>query len=151
MLIALACVLPISDPALASSVTPLFLGKVSELNPDADLMLVTSSKPVVVDITSRPLSLVMSGGQYLIAVNATNNDKIRDWASVIIVEVRDSNGITVWLNWHSQIVSANSTIGVGMSWMPEYPDTYTVNTFVISSLDNPRIFSDVKQTEVTVS
>jgi hypothetical protein len=150
LLISFLCTSALLHPVFAFSVVPVLIGNVSDVSPDTDLALVVPSRPVVVDMTSRPVSLVMAGGQYLIAVNATNNDEIRDWASVVIVEVRDSNGITLWLNWHSQTVSANSSYGLDMSWMPEHPGTYQIRSFVISSLSNPRIFSDVKETEVTV-
>lgn len=153
LLTSLAILVPTlqNERAFAVFPLPLLLGDVSDLNPDADLALVTPSAPVIEDISGDPLSPVKAGRQHMIAVNATNVDKVRDWASVVLVEVRDSNGITVWFNWHTQIIRAGDTIGLGMSWMPEHAGQYEVRTFVISGLNNPRVLSGVVQTDVTVS
>jgi len=40
---------------------------------------------------------------------------------------------------------------VGLSWTPEIQDDYEVRTFVISSLNNPRILSPVSTSNVSVS
>lgn len=129
---------------------PFVLGNVDDIEPDTDALIIEPSKPLVVDINSKPLSAIKAYTQSIIAINATNHDKARDWACVVIAEVRSSDSVTVWLNWHSQVVVTNSTIGLGMSWMPERPDTYTIRTFVISSLSDPYVFSDVKETTVHV-
>ena len=84
-------------------------------------------------------------------VNATNWDDVRDWSTVLIIDVRDSNGITTQLSWHVQIIDSNETVGVGVSWIPHQSDTYEIRTFAISSLVDPYVFSDVKRTEFIVN
>lgn len=134
-------ILILPHQVFASPITPFVLGNVSDISPEADLDLVAPTTPVLVTIDYKPVYNPKADGQYVVAVNVTNKDNVRDWASVVIIEIRGSNGVTTWLNWHSQIVSASSTIGLGMSWLPDRTDTYQIRTFVVSSLDNPRLFS----------
>ncbi len=127
------------------------MGNVSDLDPNADLAIMTTSKPVLVTLTSHPVSDARAGNQYIVTVDVTNRDDVRDWAAVVIVEIRDSTGYTVQLNWQSQIIRADESIQLGISWVPTYPDTYQLRTFTMSSLENPRGFTAVFTTEVVVS
>lgn len=62
-----------------------------------------------------------------------------------------ADGITVYLQWQTATIAANDEIQVGLSWIPEESDDYTIRTFVISDLANPMIPSEVVTSEVTVS
>jgi hypothetical protein len=135
--------------ALFILVLPFVLGNVSDISPEADIDLIRPSAPEIKAVYSPLLHAPLAGQQLVIATTLTNNDDIRDWAAVDLIEVRDSSGITVSLYWQSGI-SAGGTMDVGASWIPEYPDNYEVRTFVISSLDNPRIFSQVERTPISI-
>jgi hypothetical protein len=105
--------------------------------------------PALVDGFDRPISNPKAGQQLIVSVNVTNND-VKDWPSVIVVMVQDSEGITQLLTWHSQVISAGSTIGAGMSWTPDHAGLYKVKTLTVSSLNLPTIFSEPPVTEVNV-
>lgn len=110
----------------------------------------TPSTPELNDITGAKITEVTTGNQVVLATNVKNNDSVSR-PFVAIVEVRDSDGITVMLQWQTGTIAANGDAGVGVSWMPENAGSYEVRTFVISSLSNPQVLSPVVTSNVTVS
>lgn len=110
----------------------------------------TPSKPAVTDSQGRPLTQVLAGQQVVLSSKIQNNEGSTT-AYAAIVEVRDSRGITVFLNWQTGTLQANDSTGIGLSWTPETPGTYTARVFVLSDLTNPRILSDTVTSTITVS
>jgi hypothetical protein len=110
----------------------------------------TPSTPALADITGATITEVTTGQQVVLTTSVKNNDD-QPRPFVAIVEVRDADGITQMLQWQIGTLAANDDAGVGISWVPENAGTYEVRTFVISSLQNPQVLSEVVTTNVNVS
>lgn len=159
MVVALAslaamAVMPLLEVHNAFAFLPvsLILGNASDLDPNDDLVLMELSTPVLLDLDGQPAPYAPKAGeQRMIAVDIKNNDNIRDWSSVVIIEVRDSNGITISAAWQSHIVKAAGTASVGTSWTPEHEGNYLLRAFAVSNIEKPRIFSLIASKEVAVS
>lgn len=78
------------------------------------------------------------------------NDADRTQQFVELVEVRDSDGVTVFLAWQSGTLDPNSQTQIGVSWIPERPGDYTARTFAISNFDNPQVLSPVSESDFTI-
>lgn len=110
----------------------------------------TPSTPVVRDSQNNPVTQVLAGQQVVLSSTIKNNeDAPTPYAA--IVEVRDSDGVTVYLQWQTGTLPANGSNNVGVSWTPDEPGTYTIRVFVLSDLNNPQILSSVVTSTVTVS
>lgn len=131
---------PMSNPE------PFLLGDISNANPD----IFTPSPPGLVSELSPPLLEPWSGQEWIVMSSFKNNDSIRDWVAYIVVEVRDPNGATIFLDFQNGTVSAGSTIDVGASWTPLQAGSYELRTFAISGFDHPRILSSISNTTVTI-
>lgn len=110
----------------------------------------TPGAPSVQDSSGVELDDVSAGQQVVLATIIINNvDEPTPFTALI--EVRDSNDVTVYLAWQTGVLAAGGQSEVGLSWTPENPGDYTVRTFVISDLDNPRVLSLVVESDITVS
>jgi hypothetical protein len=110
----------------------------------------TPTAPSVKDITGKPVNEVSAGQQVVLSTQIHNsNDGTQPF--VAIVEVRDSNGVTVFLAWQTGTLNPSGQTEVGLSWTPNTSGQYTVRTFILSSLDAPTILSEVKQSNISVS
>jgi hypothetical protein len=110
----------------------------------------TPSEPQVKDITGEDLDEIRAGQQVVLTTTVTNNLD-EDLPFVALIEVRDSNGVTMYLAWQTGTLGPNGEIEVGLSFVPDEPGTYAIRTFVISDLSNPEILSIVEESEFTVS
>jgi hypothetical protein len=110
----------------------------------------TPSAPALANVDGSTVTEVTTGQQVVITSNVQNNDDQARPATVI-VEVRDAEGITVYLQWQTATIAANGEIQVGLSWIPEDSGDYTIRTFVVSNLSNPQVLSEVVDSEITVS
>ena|SRR5437867_1063507 len=126
------------------------IANVSDIASDATSALLTASAPELKNIDSSPLVGVYPGKQLVVASTIKNNDEINDWSFYNIIEVRDSNGVTIQLDWQSGTIKAGGEMEVQVSWTPELPGQYELRTFVISSFDNPRILSVVGTSSASI-
>ncbi len=110
----------------------------------------TPSKPELRDAQNRPVTQVLAGQQVVLSTTVKNNEAAST-PYAAIVEVRDSNGITVYLNWQTGTLAADGSTGIGLSWTPDQPGTYTARVFVLSNLTTPQILSDTVTSTITVS
>jgi hypothetical protein len=110
----------------------------------------TPTEPAVRDPSGGAVSTIVPGQQVVLTTTVTNNID-EDVPAVILVEVRDSSGITQFLAWQTATIDADGRVEVGLSWTPDRSGDYQVRTFVISSLNNPQVLSEVKTTQITVS
>jgi hypothetical protein len=111
----------------------------------------TPGKPVVKDIVGMILPSIAVGQQAILSTAiANNNDASQPF--VALVEVRDSQGMTVFLEWQTGTLNPSGEAEVGLSWTPDKAGSYNVRTFVVSSLaDEVRVLSIVRESTVTVS
>ena len=69
---------------------------------------------------------------------------------ILVIEIRDANGITMFLGWQAVAFGSQSQIDVGLSWTPDLPDTYLVRTFAASSMSNPEVLSEILEKQIKV-
>lgn len=107
--------------------------------------------PVTKDFEGNKLENVTAGHQVWLSTEIENNLEV-DKAFVVLLEVRDPDGVTIFLEWQTAMVGPNGTVEVAIPWVPDTNGTYEIRTFVLSSLTNsPEVLSTVKQSQVIVS
>jgi hypothetical protein len=70
---------------------------------------------------------------------------------VTIIEVRDHDGITQFLQFGVTIIEANATSNTGVSWDPKISGQFELRTFVISDFEHGQVLSSVHTASVIVS
>jgi hypothetical protein len=105
-----------------------------------------------------PRSLVIdeipkAGLQWVITTSIQNQcDVADDIPIVVLIEVRNSDGVTERLGWQIDRLSAERpTTQAGISWIPSHADTYELRTFVISDFENPMILSKIALSNITIA
>ena len=101
-------------------------------------------------------SAAIFGHQY--QINTVLHSNIEETMSfVVLIEVRDSSGITTDLFWQSGTLAAGKNHTIGASWVPGdicfdniTCSIFQIRTFVISSLKDPMVLSHVFTKEVAV-
>jgi hypothetical protein len=58
---------------------------------------------------------------------------------VAIIEVRDHDGFTSYLQYQKGVLQSSSSTEIGISWIPEKSGEYDVRTFMLSDFANPII------------
>lgn len=111
---------------------------------------VTVMAPAVEDSSGNPVSEVTTGRQVILTTTLTNA-KAGSQPFVALMEVRDSNDVTVYLAWQTGTLPPNGHSDIGLSWTPDFSGSYTARTFAISSLSNPSILSEISTTTITVN
>jgi hypothetical protein len=115
-----------------------------------DVTATTPSNPVVKDFSNQDVSEVTNGKQVVLSTTVSNNqDTVRPFAA--IVEVRNADGITVYLQWQTGTLNPHGNTNVGLSWTPDAPGQYSVRTFVVNNIANPAALSQIASTTINVS
>lgn len=115
-----------------------------------DIGTTTPTAPTLQDAAGQELDDVSAGQQVVLTTVVVNNvDESVPFTALI--EVRDSNGVTVYLAWQTGVLNPSGQVEVGLSWIPENPGDYTIRTFIISDLETLRVLSPVVDSDITVS
>ncbi|AIF82782.1 hypothetical protein NTE_00702 [Candidatus Nitrososphaera evergladensis SR1] len=110
----------------------------------------SAAKPVLKDFSGNELTEVTAGQQIVLSSTVTNNQNtVQPFAA--IVEVRDANGFTVYLQWQTGSLNPNGSTNVGLSWTPDVSGTYTARTFVVTDIAHPSALSQISESTITVS
>lgn len=102
------------------------------------------------DLSGKPMDEIHTGRSVLITPTLHNNTTAK-MEYTVIVEVRDADGITVYLQWASGQLEGGGEKSESMSWIPSAPGTYDVRAFVITNLANPQALSPVTSVDVDVN
>ena len=94
----------------------------------------------ILDSTGKVLSKVLSNQQVQLVSDITNKQKIEQ-PFAYLVQIQDSNGITLSLTWITGTLTANQNLSLSQSWMPKASGTYTAQVFVWQSIINPSALS----------
>jgi hypothetical protein len=117
---------------------------------EGDVTATTAAKPVLKDFSNKDVTEVTAGQQVVLSSTVTNNQgTVRPFAA--IVEVRNADGETVYLQWQQGSLNANGSTNIGLSWTPDVSGTYTVRTFVVTNISSPAALSTVSESTITVS
>lgn len=92
------------------------------------------------------------GSQVVLEATVTNYcDNLDNQLSITLFEVRDSNGLAIYLTWRNEMISSSQERPLGSSWLAyAEPGDYTVRAFHISNLHSTQVLSDVKRYELKV-
>ncbi len=104
----------------------------------------------ILDSAGKPVSKVSAGQQIQIVSDVTNQEN-RDQSITYLVQIQDSNGITVSLSWITGAMVPNQTLNLGQSWTPRALGTYTAQVFVWESTNNPNALSPPLSLQIQVT
>ena len=65
------------------------------------------------------------------------NAQDRAQSFAYIVQIKDSDGVTISLGWITGSLSPNQRLSPALSWTPEKPGVYFAEIFVWNSITNP--------------
>ncbi|HXV66597.1 MAG TPA: hypothetical protein VD731_05195 [Nitrosopumilaceae archaeon] len=103
----------------------------------------------VVDAFGNSLGEISVDQQVQITSDLANGqDRAQKFA--YLVQVQDSDGVTVSLAWITGSLTAGQSFSPALSWIPTAPGTYTATAFVWESVDNPTALSPPVKTTVNV-
>ena len=80
-----------------------------------------------------------------------SNGQDRDQDFAYLIQIQDSDGVTVSLSWIAGSLSPGQSFSPSASWTPTSVGTYTVTAFVWESIDNPTALSPPLTTDVSVN
>jgi hypothetical protein len=88
--------------------------------------------------------------QVQITADLTNGQD-REQRFAYLVQIQNSNGVTVSLAWITGSLTAGQSFSPALSWTPAEAGTYTATVFVWESVDNPTALSPPVSVNITVS
>ena len=104
----------------------------------------------IVDSFSNALDTITVNSQIQLAADLTNGqDKLQDFA--YLVQIQNSNGVTVSLNWILGSLTAGQSLSPAVSWTPENSGSYEVTAFVWESLQQPSALSPTSTITIVVN
>ncbi len=115
----------------------------------SSLEQVNASNPRIVDSLGNALTTVKVNQQVLIEADLKNTQQ-RDQPFAYLVQVEDSNGVTLSLSWISGKLSAGQFLNLAESWLPVSSGKYTAQIFVWQSLSEPNALSPPLSTPINV-
>ena len=103
----------------------------------------------VVDAFGNSLAEVSVDQQVQIEADLVNGQD-GDQSFAYLVQVQDSDGVTVSLAWITGQLSAGQSFSPALSWIPSASGSYEATVFVWESVDNPTALSDTASVSITV-
>jgi hypothetical protein len=115
-----------------------------------DVGTVTSSDPKMKDATGMQLPSAKVG-KLVVLSTAVLNDKKEEISFVSFIEVRNEDGVTVYLQWGMGSAISSGSTEIGLSWTPEKTGKYELRTFAISNFTRPQLVTTVSHSDATVT
>jgi hypothetical protein len=109
-----------------------------------------ASNPRIVDSFGNAINGTVKTGQQIQVTADLANGQNTDQPFAYLVQIQDSNGVTVSLSWITGTLSAGQSLNPAQSWTPSAAGTYTAQIFVWQSIDNPNALSPPLSTTITV-
>ena len=104
----------------------------------------------IVNTFGNSIDTVSVDQQVQITADLSNGqDRNQDFA--YLIQIQDSDGITVSLSWIAGSLSPGQSFSPSASWTPTSVGTYTVTAFVWESIDNPTALSPPLTIDVSVN
>jgi hypothetical protein len=104
----------------------------------------------ILDSTGKSLDKVSVNQQFQIVSDVTNQEN-REQPFAYLVQIQDSNGITISLTWITGSMVPKQTLNLGQSWVPTTAGTYTAQIFVWESITNPNALSPPLSLQIQVT
>lgn len=103
----------------------------------------------VVDAFGSSVAEVSVDQQVQIAADVANAQD-KEQAFAYLVQVQDSNGVTVSLAWITGSLNGGQSMSPALSWTPSASGSYTATVFVWESVDNPVALSPTVSVSIDV-
>ena len=104
----------------------------------------------IVDTFGSSIDAVSIDQQVQITADLSNGqDRDQDFA--YLIQIQDSDGVTVSLSWIAGSLSPGQSFSPSASWTPTSAGTYDVTAFVWESIDNPTALSPPLSIDVSVN
>ena len=103
----------------------------------------------VVDAFGNSLAEISVDQQVQIEADLVNGQD-GDQSFAYLVQVQDSDGVTVSLAWITGQLAAGQSFSPALSWIPDASGSYEATVFVWESVDNPTALSDTASVSITV-
>src|SRR3989442_1328680 len=110
-----------------------------------------AANPRIVDSFGNAITGTVKSGQQIQITADLTNGQDRDQPFAYLVQVQDSNGVTVSLSWITGTLTAGQSLNPAQSWTPGASGTYTAQIFVWQSIDNPNALSPPLSTTINVA
>jgi len=100
-----------------------------------------ASNPRIIDSFGNAITGAVKTGQQIQLTADLTNGQDRDQPFAYLVQIQDSNGVTVSLSWITGTLTAGQSLNPAQSWTPQSSGTYNAQIFVWQSIDNPNALS----------
>ena len=91
--------------------------------------------------------------QFVVSTEVTHtNCSTNHQPFAAVIEIRNSAGITEYLNWQSGVLLSSTTdaVHIGLDWTPAHAGNYEIRTFVMKDFETPEILSPLMKKVVNV-
>jgi len=103
-----------------------------------------------VDAFGNSLDVVTVDQQVQLTADLINGQD-RDQLFAYLLQIQDSDGVTVKLDWITGTLTSGQSFSPAVSWTPSESGAYTATVFVWESVDNPTALSPPVSITVNVS
>lgn len=104
---------------------------------------------IVRDLEGNNITRITEGQQITLNVAFADNSSISQ-PFIGLLEMRDTDGVTIFLGWQSGALQSGSETMFGMSWIAEKAGDYQIRQFALSNLTSPVVLEAVVVTNITV-
>lgn len=105
--------------------------------------------PSLLDLRGNELESAQLGQQVQLSITAHNNEPFGT-TYLMVTEVRDQDGITVYLALQNRYLNPLSDYKMASSWTPTEAGIHEVRVFALVSLGEPEILSPVYESRFTI-
>jgi len=117
---------------------------------DEEKVPVLVSDPVLLDSFGSPVTRVKVGERVVFQSEITNTQDVRQ-PFVYLVQVKNMQGVTIWLSWMRSELPPDDNLNAAQSWIPDAPGDYEVEVFIWDSIEGRSILSPSKRIPLEVS
>ena len=90
-------------------------------------------------------------GQLVMASTFLTNSQETTQLYVVLIEVRDRNDVTVYLQFVAISIGPYDRVYLGLPWSPEREGEYLLRTFAFTSFDDFERITTISQRKVTIT
>jgi len=111
---------------------------------------VTVSEVEFKDPFGRSMDGPPGGTQLLLSATLTNNNT-KPLPYVAFIELRNSDGVTIYLEFHKGVLDPGVPSNIASSWTPEKTGEYELRVFAISDFQHVEVLSQISSNKTTIS
>ncbi len=113
------------------------------------LTRISASNARILDSTGHALNNVTINQQIQVVSDLENNQDIGQ-PFAYLVQIQNSDGITVSISWITGLLSPDQSMTLSQSWTPTTAGTYTAQVFVWQDITNPDALSPPQTLQIPV-